>query len=75
MLPAHYDDRLVTLSVSIAICAAYAGVGVAERVTVSRGRWKAFWISGGACALGTAIAQDSGRCAAGGGDQLHALWG
>jgi two-component system sensor histidine kinase/response regulator len=55
MLPAHYDYRLVTLSVCIAICAAYAAVGLAERVTVSKGRWKAFWIAAGACAMGTAI--------------------
>ncbi len=55
MLPAHYDYRLVTLSVCIAICAAYAAVGLAERVTVAKGRWKAFWIAGGACAMGTAI--------------------
>src|ERR1700761_2077044 len=55
MLRAHYDYRLVTLSICIAICAAYAGVGLAERVAVSKGRWKTFWIAGGACALGTAI--------------------
>ena len=55
MLPAHYDYRLVTLSVFVAICAAYAAVDLAERITTTRRSWKVFWISGGACAMGAAI--------------------
>jgi two-component system, sensor histidine kinase and response regulator len=55
LLAAKYDYRLVALSVCIAICAAYAAVGLAERVAVSRGAWKSFWIVAGACAMGTAI--------------------
>ena len=55
MLPAQYDYRLVALSVCVAICAAYAAVGLAERVAVSRERWKTLWIAGGAAAMGTAI--------------------
>ncbi|MBV9405040.1 MAG: PAS domain S-box protein [Acidobacteriaceae bacterium] len=54
MLSSHYDYRLVALSVFIAICAAYAALGLAERVTASR-KFKAVWIAGGACAMGTAI--------------------
>lgn len=55
MLAAHYDYRLVTLSVAIAVCAAYAAVGLAERVTAASGYFKAFWTTGGACAMGIAV--------------------
>lgn len=55
MLPAHYDFRLVALSVFVAICGAYAGFELAGRVTAAKGHLKAFWIAGGASALGTAV--------------------
>ncbi len=55
MLPTHYDYRLVAVSVFIAICAGYAALGLAERVTSANTRFKHFWIAGGACAMGTAI--------------------
>ncbi len=55
MLPAHYDYRLVALSVFIAMCAAYAALGLTERVAVAKSYSKAIWISGGACAMGLAI--------------------
>lgn len=55
MLPTHYDYRLVALSVFIAICAAYAALGLAERVTAASTRYKWWWIGGGACAMGTAV--------------------
>ncbi|MBV9759831.1 MAG: PAS domain S-box protein [Acidobacteriaceae bacterium] len=55
MLAAHYDYRLVALSIFIAIFAAYAAVGLAERVTAAKGGWKGAWIAGGACAMGLAI--------------------
>jgi PAS domain S-box-containing protein len=55
MLPTHYDYRLVALSISIAICAAYAALGLAERVADARGDFRSLWISGGAAAMGTAI--------------------
>ncbi len=55
MLPTHYDYPLVALSVFIAICAGYAALGLAERVSAARGNSKPAWIAGGACAMGTAI--------------------
>jgi PAS domain S-box-containing protein len=55
MLPTHYDYRLVAVSVSIAICAAYAALGLAERVAAAKGESRGLWIGGGACAMGTAI--------------------
>ncbi len=55
MLSTHYDYRLVALSVFIAICAAYAALGLAERVTAAGAQFKPIWIAGGAFALGTGI--------------------
>jgi PAS domain S-box-containing protein len=51
----HYDSRLVILSVLIAICAAYAGLELAARVTATQGRRRAAWLSGGAFAMGIGI--------------------
>lgn len=55
MLQTHYDYRLVAVSISIAICAAYAALGLAERVSAAKGDFKLIWIGGGASAMGTAI--------------------
>ncbi|MGA7525126.1 MAG: response regulator [Acidobacteriaceae bacterium] len=54
-LQGHYDDRLVALSVFIAILAAYAALDLAGRVTSAHGRARSFWLSGGAVAMGTGI--------------------
>src|ERR1051325_8720184 len=51
----HYDVRLVTLSVLIAICAAYAALELAARTTAARGRGRLAWLSGGAIAMGFGI--------------------
>jgi PAS domain S-box-containing protein len=51
----HYDSRLVILSVLIAICAAYAALELAARVTATQGRRRAAWLSGGAFAMGIGI--------------------
>jgi signal transduction histidine kinase/DNA-binding response OmpR family regulator len=50
-----YDDRLVTLSVVIAILAAYAALDLAGRVTASRGFARFLWLAGGAFAFGLGI--------------------
>ncbi len=50
-----YDYRLVTLSVVMAVCAAYAALDLAGRTTASRGRARFFWLGGGAAAMGLGI--------------------
>src|SRR5580693_9394730 len=50
-----YDHRLVILSVIIAICASYAALDLAGRVTAARGNSRAMWLSGGAMAMGLGI--------------------
>ncbi len=54
MVPS-YDPRLVALSVVIATLASYAALDLAGRVTASRGRVRAAWLTGGACAMGIGI--------------------
>jgi len=54
-LAGHYDYRLVALSVSMAMLASYAALDLAGRVTAARGRLRAFWLMGGAAAMGTGI--------------------
>ena len=43
-----YDYRLVTLSVLIAICAAYAALELASRTAAAKGRSRIAWLAGGA---------------------------
>jgi PAS domain S-box-containing protein len=50
-----YDYRLVTLSVLIAICAAYSALELAGRTTAASGRWRGAWLAGGAIAMGFGI--------------------
>jgi PAS domain S-box-containing protein len=50
-----YDYRLVVLSVLIAICAAYAALDLASRVTAATGRVRLAWLAGGAIAMGLGI--------------------
>jgi PAS domain S-box-containing protein len=50
-----YDYRLVTLSVVMAVCAAYAALDLAGRTTASRGRVRLVWLAGGAVAMGLGI--------------------
>ena len=50
-----YDYRLVTLSVVIAICAAYAALELAGRTTAAKGRTRIAWLAGGATAMGLGI--------------------
>jgi PAS domain S-box-containing protein len=50
-----YDYRLVTLSVLIAVCAAYSALELAGRTTVASGKWRIAWLAGGAIAMGFGI--------------------
>jgi PAS domain S-box-containing protein len=50
-----YDLWLVTLSVILAVLAAGAALDLAGRVTATRGRVRAAWLSGGAIAMGLGI--------------------
>ncbi|MGD0907544.1 MAG: PAS domain S-box protein [Candidatus Acidiferrales bacterium] len=54
-LASSYDFRFVALSVLIAICASYAALDLAGRVTVTRGRVRLIWLAGGAIAMGQGI--------------------
>jgi diguanylate cyclase (GGDEF)-like protein/PAS domain S-box-containing protein len=55
ILVASYDYRLVGLSVVIAICASYAALDLAGRITVARGSDRHVWLVGGAIAMGFGI--------------------
>ena len=50
-----YDYRLVALSVVIAICASYAALDLAGRITAARNNQHLAWLFGGAIAMGTGI--------------------
>ncbi|MGZ7077722.1 MAG: MHYT domain-containing protein [Candidatus Angelobacter sp.] len=50
-----YDYRLVALSVVIAICASYAALDLAGRITATRNNQRLAWLFGGAIAMGTGI--------------------
>jgi two-component system, sensor histidine kinase and response regulator len=54
-LTGYYDDRLVALSIAIAILAAYAAVDLSGRMTVACGRSRLAWLCGGAFAMGIGI--------------------
>jgi PAS domain S-box-containing protein len=51
----YYDYRLVAISISISILAAYVALDLAERVTIARGTSRLAWLYGGAAALGIGI--------------------
>ncbi len=55
ILAGSYDMRLVSLSVAIAILAAYAALDLAGRVTASRGAMRRAWLCGGAFSFGIGI--------------------
>src|SRR6266699_3864292 len=54
-LVGSYDYRLVTLSIVIAILAAYAALDLAGRVTSARTRVHFVWLTGGSLAMGIGI--------------------
>jgi len=51
-LAGHYDDRLVAISVCIAILVAYGALDLAERVSAARRASRILWFLGGAAVLG-----------------------
>jgi diguanylate cyclase (GGDEF)-like protein/PAS domain S-box-containing protein len=55
MLQGTYDYRLVALSVTLAMVAAYAALELAGRVTAAHQRLRWFWLAGGATAMGLGI--------------------
>jgi PAS domain S-box-containing protein len=54
-MASSYDYRLVALSVLIAICASYAALDLAGRVTAAQGWARSAWLGGGATAMGLGI--------------------
>jgi len=50
-----YDDRLVALSIFIAISSSYAALDLGGRVTAARGWNRSAWLAGGAGAMGLGI--------------------
>jgi len=50
-----YDYRMVSLSVIIAIMAAYAALDLAGRITSAKGKSRLIWMTGGAFAMGLGI--------------------
>ena len=50
-----YNDGLVALSVALAICASFAALDLAGRVTSTHGRTRAVWLGAGAGAMGLGI--------------------
>src|SRR5271156_4758073 len=54
-LPRSYDDRLVGLSIVIAILAAHTALDLAGRTAAATGRARAAWLGGGAIAMGFGI--------------------
>src|ERR1700687_3872126 len=54
-LVGSYSLGLVVLSVVIAICASYAALDLAGRVTAARGKVRMIWLSGGAVAMGLGV--------------------
>lgn len=55
VLTGSYDYRLVALSVLIAVCASYAALDLAGRVTAARGRALVLWLVCGSGAMGLGI--------------------
>src|SRR5260370_20757231 len=49
------DDRLIVLSIFIAISASYAALDFGGRVTAARGWIRLVWLAGGATAMGFGI--------------------
>src|ERR1700722_4185140 len=54
-LTGSYDHRLVALSVVIAVCASYAALDLAGRVTAAKAFARSVWLLGGATAMGLGI--------------------
>jgi len=55
ILQGSYDYRLVALSVTLAMFAAYTALDLAGRVTAAQRQAKWFWLAGGAASMGLGI--------------------
>ena len=55
LLHGSYDYRLVALSVALAICASYAALDLAGRITAAQNWARALWLGGGATSMGLGI--------------------
>jgi two-component system, sensor histidine kinase and response regulator len=55
VLSGSYDRDLVVLSVVISICASYAALDLAGRITATHGRTRRMWLAAGAFAMGLGI--------------------
>jgi two-component system sensor histidine kinase/response regulator len=55
VLTAHYDWKLVGLSLVIAVCASYVALALAGRTANAQGRTRIYWLTGGAMAMGLGI--------------------
>jgi NO-binding membrane sensor protein with MHYT domain len=55
LIPGIYDERLVALSVLIAIFASYAALDLTGRIVASHGGSRLAWLTGGAVAMGSGI--------------------
>ena len=55
LLASSYDERLVALSVLIAVVAYYAALDLAGRVTSARGTTRLLWLTVGAIAMGLGV--------------------
>jgi PAS domain S-box-containing protein len=51
-LVSYYDDRLVALSILLAVLGSYCTIELAGRVVAARGWNRAYWLVGGATAMG-----------------------
>ncbi len=55
VMTGSYDYGEMARSILIAVAASYAALDLAGRVTAARGRVRAFWLAGGAIAMGIGI--------------------
>jgi len=55
VLVGSYDDRLVVLSILLAILASYAALDLGGRVRAARGEMRSIWLASGAAAMGLGI--------------------
>jgi methyl-accepting chemotaxis protein PixJ len=51
-LTGTYDDRLVALSIAIAIFAAYEAMDIASQIIIAKPSSKLAWLGGGSIAMG-----------------------
>lgn len=55
MLDSYYSQELVFFSILVAVLASYTALNMTSRVSQSQGRAAAFWLTGGAFAMGLGI--------------------